>query len=407
VSTLYLLFSLLVIAYLGGFLMGGRGLRGWGLPSGSEWVVLGFVLGPAALGALGGHDINSFAPVATVAIGWIALLAGLTFGMDGARRIPVPRLALGIALGLLSGASVAGVTWLALRHVPGAGAELPGERDRLLAALGTGAALAGTSRHALRWAAERLGARGKVTELIGDVVQSDDLVPVVAAGILIGSDASRGVPAMPGAGAAVGAVLGGLTALLLGREVRRSWLWALLFGVSLLATGLAEQLDVSVLATLFALGLVLMLASPLRGEIRPLPASVEGPVLLPALFIAGTRVTVGAGPVLFVVGAAVVARLAGSALAAGLIGATHREVRRAGPALALGLAATGPLNVTVGLAFQLRFPGPVGDLILAAAAASAVAGEFIGPPALRRALRRAGELPEARAAEPAAAGASA
>ncbi len=406
-STLYLLFFLLVVAYLGGFLMGGRGLRGWGLPSGSEWVVLGFILGPAALGALGARDIDSFTPLVTVAIGWIALLAGLSFGMNGTRRIHFPRLATGFASGILCGAAVAAATWLTLRHVPAAGDALPDSRDRLLVALGTGAALAGTSRHALQWAVERLGARGRLTDLIGDVVQSDDLVPLLAAGLIIGAKPSQGVRTVPGVGIAIGAVLGALTAVLLGREMRRSWLSTLLFGVSLLAIGVAQQLDVSVLATLFALGLGVALASPLRAEIRAMPGRVEGPIVLPALLIAGSRVTLGNGTVLWVVGAAVLARLAASAVAAALVAATNAEARRAGPILALGLGATGPLNVTVALAFQLRFPGPVGDAILAATAAAAVAGEFVGPPALRRALRRAGDLPDAATTASAGPGAEA
>jgi len=399
VSTLYLLFALLVIAYLGGFLMGGRGLRGRGLPSGSEWVVLGIVVGPSTLGALSGQDIESFAPVATVAIGWIALLAGIGFGMDGERRIPLSRLVLGLFCGLLSGATVALAVWIALEWVPAAGALLPGIRDRVLVSLGCGAALAATARHAVQWAAVRLGARGPVTVLLADLAHSDELVPIVATGLIIASDTSRGLPAMPGLGLALGAALGLLTALLLGREMRKSWLWGLLFGVSLLATGVAEQLDLSVLATLFALGLATALASPLRSEVRRLPSEVEGAIALPALFVAGTRVTLGGNTILWVVGAALASRLLAKAVAAILVGAAEPVARRSGLALGLSLDAAGPLNITVGLAFQLRYPGPVGSTVLAAAAAAAVAGEFIGPVALRRALWRAGELPMPVAAE--------
>ena len=63
--------------------------------------------------------------------------------------------------------------------------------------------------------------------------------------------------------------------------------------------------------------------------------------------------------------------------------------------LVAGLAflPTGPLGIAIALAVNLRSPGPVGDLVLATTIAAAVVGEFLGPPALRRALRRAGELP--------------
>ena len=41
---IWLLLGLLLIAYLGSNLVGGRAIRGFGLPSGSEYLVLGFAL---------------------------------------------------------------------------------------------------------------------------------------------------------------------------------------------------------------------------------------------------------------------------------------------------------------------------------------------------------------------------
>ena len=43
------LLGLLVLAYLGSILVGGRTIRGFGLASGAEYLVLGFVLGPQVL----------------------------------------------------------------------------------------------------------------------------------------------------------------------------------------------------------------------------------------------------------------------------------------------------------------------------------------------------------------------
>jgi hypothetical protein len=74
--------------------------------------------------------------------------------------------------------------------------------------------------------------------------------------------------------------------------------------------------------------------------------------------------------------------------------------RAAGAGLGMSLMSSGALAMTVGLAFALRFPGPVGDTVLATAAASTLLGEFVGPAALRVALKQAGELhaqPEAAA----------
>jgi hypothetical protein len=58
------------------------------------------------------------------------------------------------------------------------------------------------------------------------------------------------------------------------------------------------------------------------------------------------------------------------------------------------MLSSGALSMCVGLSCALRYPGPLGDLVLAAAAAMCVLGEILGPPALKAALQRAGEIPE-------------
>ncbi len=392
-STLQSLFVLLLVAYVGGFLMGGRGLRGRGLPSGSEWLLAGLVAGPSALGLVGGAEVARFAPLALLATGWIALLVGLTLGVDGERRVGAGAVALGVIVGLLSLAGVGGAVLLVLERVPAAGALFPDQEQRLALAVCLAAALADTSRHVARWASERLGAGGPLIERVAGITRSDDLVPIAAMSLLMSLDTSRGVMALPGGGLAVGGVLGLVFAGLLGRSLRPVTFWSLLFGFSLLGTGLAQRLDLSVLATGFSLGLFLAIASPLRAQARTLAGGVEGAVILPALFLAGARTDMVSGPALWIVAAALLARLGTALLAAAVVAAVDPVARRGGPGLSLAFFSTGPLGIAIALSVNLRYPGPVGDLVLATTVAAAVAGEFLGPPALRRALRRAGEVP--------------
>ena len=49
-------------------------MRGVGLPSGVEYVALGFVLGPHALDLVGGDNLAAFEPVVQVALGWLAFV---------------------------------------------------------------------------------------------------------------------------------------------------------------------------------------------------------------------------------------------------------------------------------------------------------------------------------------------
>jgi len=73
VNAILLLMGLLVLSYLGSFLVTGRTVRGAGLPSGVEYVALGFVLGPRALDLVGADNLAAFEPVVQVALGWLAI----------------------------------------------------------------------------------------------------------------------------------------------------------------------------------------------------------------------------------------------------------------------------------------------------------------------------------------------
>jgi hypothetical protein len=98
-------------------------------------------------------------------------------------------------------------------------------------------------------------------------------------------------------------------------------------------------------------------------------------------------------PALWILGAALLARLGTALVAAAVVAAVDPRARRGGPGLSLAFLSTGPLGIAIALSVNLRYPGPAGSLVLATTVAAALAGEFLGPPALRRALRRAGEVP--------------
>ena len=58
----------------------------------------------------------------------------------------------------------------------------------------------------------------------------------------------------------------------------------------------------------------------------------------------------------------------------------------------MGLLSSGSLTMCIGLATALALPGPTGETVLTVSAALCIVGELAGPPALRAALRRAGEI---------------
>ncbi len=400
-NALLVLMGLLLLSYLGSFLVGGRSIRGFGLPSGAEYIVLGFAIGPAGLGLLDQNLVDAFDPVASVALGWLALLIGLDYGYArGEQRVSARRLLGGSAVALFTAAAVGAATWVAAgRFTPLRGT------DRLLLAGGVGAACSETTRNAVRWVVERHKAAGPVADLVAELASCDDLVPFFLVGVLFGL---RPVATLPFAAAdgwgfvwwgwpattiGVGALLGIVATVLLARELGQDETWIVLLGMSFLGIGVSARLGLSTVTAMFVLGAVLSRLSRHRHEIRERAWKTERPVLHPALLLAGAHLAVHNNPLAAaVVAAALVARLLAKLLVGRALGVFFPPARAAGGATGLGLMSSGALAMILGLSYALRFPGPAGEITLAAAAACTILGEFVGPVSLWAALRRAGEL---------------
>jgi hypothetical protein len=395
VNQIALLLVLLAASYLAS--LAASAGRGRALASGTGALLLGVLLGPRGLGVIDGPLLRTFYSIAAVAIGWVALAVGLEFGFVGDRRVRAGVMVFGNLAGLACGGAVAAATGLVLWWLDPAAGWLVRPVDRVLA-LGLGAALADTARDAFRWGLAVVGAHGPLADLLAELGDADDLAPVLlAASAFAVAPGTDGMALAGGlrllAEPALGLALGLLAALLFGRDFRRNTVLGVVFGTSLTGLGLAAWLGLSLVGTCFALGLTLSLASRHAVELRELALRVERPILLPALLLAGGLVDPVSHPRLaLVVAAALAVRLTVKLAGGGLVLAIWPEARRGGGGVAATLTAAGPLGVVIGLAFALSFPGEVGATVLAAAVAAAVLGELTSTPALRRALRRAGEL---------------
>jgi hypothetical protein len=397
-NALWALMGLIAAAFVGSVLVGRRGQTRHGLASGSEPVLVGFLIGPTMLGLVTPGLLEVFTPLAQVGLGWIALIVGLDYGWVGRRRIPIPRRIAGTLAGILTMGVVGAAMFALLRRLDPSGSVWWQDTTNLIAAGGIGAACAETTRHAVRWVADRVKATGPVTELLLDVADADDLGPFLACGALFTLEAPAGLrwaahPAVLWGGQiALGVAIGFLTALMVSKRFRSRSLWGVLFGTSMLAIGLAVRADLAVLTVGFCMGLGLNAASAHRQAIRAAVLPAEGPLRLPALLLAGAWIDVYKVPFLaWVVPAVLGARLLAKALVTGCAMLLSPPLRRAGAPVVPGLMACGPNSMSIGLAFALRFPGRVGDTVLVCAAAATLLGELIAPLGLRAALRRAGE----------------
>jgi hypothetical protein len=393
-----LLLILLVLAYIGSLWAASGRKRAFGSPSGIEYVVLGLLLGPEALGLLGQQAIVTFEPVAIVALGWIGLIFGLECGLVAGRRAPLDRMALGLTFTAIT-ASVTGYAswsllgWLGLHDAP----------TRIVLSGALALVSVETARHAVQWIDEEALLSGSLAGLLLDLEAADD-IPVLLALSALFAYVSGGFelyghalsPWVLGVGTLVaGALLGAPCAWLMDRSGTKAERWTVLLGGAWLTTGIAKSLGLSAIACTFALGASLATFTREREVLRLSVGRTEGAVLLPALLLTGAQLRrpVGRGELL-VIAAAIGLRLALS-LAFGIaLSLKRRETRGLGLWLGAGMLAPGSLTMVVGFALSMRCPPEIARPALVVAFLSTLLGELVGPRALREVIGRFTREPE-------------
>jgi hypothetical protein len=399
VSAIALLMGLLFLSYLGSLIVAGRGTgTSRGLPTGIEYHGLGFVVGPSALGLVERPMIGEFEPIVQVALGWLAFVVGLDFGRVNGRRVRAKEMVLGVFCALLTGGLVAFAVTRGLRAFPVPG--ITGVKALVFAG-GAGAVVAETTRNAVQWVAQRWSAKGPVTDVLLQAAAADDFAPLVAAGAIFAFVPAGGLTVtLPAAGwlaasLALGALLGTVTALLL-RAAEGYAVWGALIGTLLLGVGTASRFGFCTIFVTFVMGIALASVSGSRRVLRRMVGETERAVLFPMLLLAGARLDprplFDSRALVAIVALVLLARIAGKLVSGLVIRAVVPASRPAGPLLGVVLLSSGPVSISIGFVFALRFPGPVGDTLLVCAVASAIVGELVSTLALKRLLTALGEI---------------
>ena len=394
-SPFVLLTALLALAFIGSMLVSGHSIRGFGLPSGSEFLVLGVLVGPRFLGVVTRESLEGFESLTLAALAWLTFAFGSDYGYVGRKRVSLDRMLTGLGLSALTGLCTAGpavVLAFALTDLAA--------RDVLVLGLGVAAVSAETTRHAMRWVAQRYSADGPLTKLLADLSEADDALPILMLAVvaaILPQEAALALPGLPWSGLAatvgIGGALGATCAALFDIEPRYSQRWGILLGTGLLCIGVSLRLGLSAPSATFIMGIVATALAKERGALQSLLGSTERASMLPALVLAGVHIVIPplmpfALIAVSVLGARVLAKLLSGRVVSGML---EPKTRRS-PSLGLGLLPAGVLSIVVGLAFVIRFPGQASEWILALAALNALAGELLGTVFLRRELRAAGEI---------------
>ena len=376
--------ALLVLSYLGGLLSGHKISRWLGFSSGVEYVLLGIIVGPHALGFFRHETVVGFEPLLLMALGWLAAILGVQYGRYAGQRVPVRILALGWLSATLTGGGVFFFSYMAARKW------LP-EQVVLakLFALAVAAVASGSAHQAVRWATGGQSRERSVSSLLGGIGSGDDLPPLLMLAALAYFTPGAVHPPFPNwgtplLGLGLGVVLGATVAALLGSTLHRAELWPVLLGAVLLVVGLALRLGLPLLTPAFLVGSTLSFLSPHRRIIYDLVVETERPLLVPTLLLAGALVELPRS--LFewkLLGVALVTRLVlqfgfGMALAQAL----GLRVRRI--VFGQALLSTGGASLMIALTVYFRHPGELGRLVLCIAVGATFLGELLGGRALRK-----------------------
>jgi len=411
VSSTLILILVVVGAYLAAHVAFGWLARRFDVISGAEYVLLGILLGPEVSGLISSSVVGSFAPILTLALGWIGAVVGAQFYLPVVSRIPlidfrVAFIEATLTLALVSAAMTGVFMWLF--GLSAAQAVFPSVAMGAVATVSAPSGIALTVR--------RLGRRVSVARQLEVATAIDALAAITAFGLLlaIGHAAPETAVRAPTPtewaviGIAIGIVGGALFHLFLGGEQEVDRLFIGLSGAIILASGAAAYLRLSPLFPAMLIGFILINTSANRDAIKEVLGRVERPLYFVLLIFAGAAWQWGGMiwtvPVVLFLVARVLAKIAGGGIAAALTQSTSR--------LGLGwgraLFGQGALAIAIGLNYQIVGDLPFAGVVFTASIVSVLLTDFTSArwahsvlgPWLRRRGRTARPEAGAEQAEP-------
>ncbi|HEX8850726.1 MAG TPA: hypothetical protein VF761_14445 [Gemmatimonadaceae bacterium] len=341
--------------------------------SGAEYLLLGILLGPQVSGILSRETVESFAPIATLGLGWMGALLGAQLVLHRLVRIPAVLYRVALVESLLTVAFVAALLTFALW----VGLEVTRD-EAIVAATALGAVAVASASAGVAVVARQLGRRTPVVRQLEVSTATNALVAIVTSGILFAlvhrTPPGAGRPLTPTEWAvvtiAIGVVGGALFHLFVGEERKVDRLFVSLGGAIILVSGAATYLRLSPLLAAVCFGAVLGNTTRNRAEIVAALERVERPLYFALLVLAGAawRPSVRAWSlvILLFLGTRVAAKLGAARLAARWNG----MLPLLGANWGRGLIGQGGLALAVALSYLYQDEVPLPNLVFTAAVAS-------------------------------------
>jgi hypothetical protein len=392
-GTVVLLVVVIGVAYVLAHNVVERLQRRFLVVSGAEYLLLGFLLGPAfpAIHAL--DNVTGLLPIIALAAGWVGLLRGTDFDFASLQKLDPATWRVvflhhslpGVAVGIGSYYFFTKTGWV-----------LASPRDAALSAAALACFAAADSAEPFDLLARRYKVSGRLAPLLRNGTRLGDIGVILAFGLIFcvfHENAPEAQDYSPSLWAWVtvllGAALGFLFSLFLAGDESDNSRFLALVGIIAFASGGAYFLELSPLAVNLSMGFVLVNFARGGQLLHTTLESTERPMTIVLLIFAGAMwERTELVPTLLVLGGFLVART-GAKWLASVIAGWGTSLRKD---LFRGLLAHGDVTLAMAVSFRLVYDGDAAKIAYSAVLGSIILNDLMAPRLLRGLLVDEGEI---------------
>ena len=361
--------------------------------SGAEYLLLGFLLGPAfpAIHAL--DNITGLLPIIALAAGWVGLLRGTDFDFASLQKLDPATWRIVFLHHLLPGVAVGiGAYYFFIES----GWVITSARDAALSAAALACFAAADSAEPFDLLARRYEISGRLAPLLRNGTRLGDIAVILAFGLIFcvfHENAPQAQDYSPSLWAWVtvllGAALGVLFSLFLAGDESDNSRFLALVGIIAFASGGAYFLELSPLAVNLSMGFVLVNFARGGQLLHTTLESTERPMTIVLLIFAGALwERTALVPTLLALGGFLVLRTGAKWLASAIAG-WGTTIRKD---LFRGLLAHGDVTLAMAVSFRLVYDGDAAKLAYSVVLGSIILNDLMAPRLLRGLLVDEGEI---------------
>ena len=392
-GTVVLLVVVIGVAYVLAHNVVERLQRRFLVVSGAEYLLLGFLLGPAfpAIHAL--DNVTGLLPIIALAAGWVGLLRGTDFDFASLQKLDPATWRVVFLHHLLPGVAVGFGSYYFFTQ---SGWLFTDPRDAALSASALACFAAADSTEPFDLLARRYEVSGRLAPLLRNGTRLGDIAVILAFGLIFcvfHENAPEAQDYSPALWAWVTVLLGGalgvLFSLFLAGDESDNSRFLALVGIIAFASGGAYFLELSPLAVNLSMGFVLVNFARGGQLLHTTLESTERPMAIVLLVFAGALwEPTELAPTLLALGGFLILRT-GAKWLASIIAGWGTSLRKD---LFRGLLAHGDVTLAMAVSFRLVYDGEAAKIAYSVVLGSIILNDLLAPRLLRGLLVDEGEI---------------